>query len=438
MTEAMALAAKALFAPDFKPQAYWWDASPPPEIAEPPLPARADAVVVGSGYTGLHAALQLARAGRSTLVLDAEAVGWGCSTRNGGQVSTSVKPSFEALASAHGVDRARRIIEEGHRSLAWLGEFIDAQAIACDFRICGRFHAAHSARQYDALARQLSDPPGGIPVPAQMVPRSEQAREIGTEAYHGGAVFTRHAALDPARYHRALFERVVSAGATVVPHCVVSAIERDGSAFRVATSRGTVAGRDVVVATNGYTGWSTPWLRRRIIPIGSYIIATEPVAPAEMARILPTDRVVTDTRKVVYYYRASPDRTRILFGGRVAWNETDVRASAPLLKAELARLFPALAGIRVSHSWMGFVAYTFDALMHIGRHGGIYYAAGYCGSGVGMASYLGMKLGLKALGRREGETAFDGLTFPSRPYYFGWPWFLAPSIAYYRWLDRRP
>jgi glycine/D-amino acid oxidase-like deaminating enzyme len=156
-----------------------------------------------------------------------------------------------------------------------------------------------------------------------------------------------------------------------------------------------------------------------------------------MARILPTDRMVTDTRKVVYYYRASPDRRRMLFGGRVSWNETDPRKSAPLLRAELARLFPELARIRVTHSWMGFVAYTFDSLMHVGEQGGLHYAMGYCGSGVGMASYLGMKLGLKVLGDKDGATAFDDLPFPSRPYYFGYPWFLAPAISYYRWMDRR-
>ena len=156
-----------------------------------------------------------------------------------------------------------------------------------------------------------------------------------------------------------------------------------------------------------------------------------------MDRVLPSDRMVTDTRKVVYYYRASPDRTRILFGGRVFWGETDPNLSAPPLRDELVRLFPELAGVRVSHSWMGFVAYTFDHLMHTGRHEGIHYAAGYCGSGVGMASYLGMRLGPKGAGQAEGATAFDGLPFPARPYYFGYPWFLAPAIAWYRWHDRR-
>jgi glycine/D-amino acid oxidase-like deaminating enzyme len=120
----------------------------------------------------------------------------------------------------------------------------------------------------------------------------------------------------------------------------------------------------------------------------------------------------------------------------VSWNETDPRLSAPLLKAELARLFPDLAGIRVSHSWMGFVAYTFDTLMHAGCHDGVHYATGYCGSGIGMASWLGMKVGQKVLGRKEGETAFDGIGFPTRPYYWGHPWFLGPAISFYRLHDR--
>jgi len=426
----------SLFTPDFKALPYWWDLTPRPGFPKADPPRSVDILVVGSGYTGLSAALQTARAGRSTLVVDADTIGWGCSTRNGGQVSSSVKPSFSELAARHGEDRAKGIIEEGHRSLAWLGEFVAAENIDCDYRISGRFHAAHSAKQYEALARYVANPPAGIDLAADVVSRSDQRKELGTHAYHGGIVYTRHAAVDPARLHRGLLERAVTAGVTLVPHCRVNAIERHSGNFLVRTSRGDVIARDVIVATNAYSGRVTPWLRRRVIPIGSYIIATEPIPRELMDRLFPTDRMVTDTRRVIYYYRASPDRTRILFGGRVSWNETDPLKSAPRLHAEMTRLFPELKGVRVSHSWMGFVAFTFDRLMHTGTHEGIHYAAGYCGSGVGMASYLGMKLGLKVLGRKEVKTAFDDLPFPTRPYYTGYPWFLAAAISYYRWLDQ--
>lgn len=192
----------------------------------------------------------------------------------------------------------------------------------------------------------------------------------------------------------------------------------------------------MIVASNGYTGNATPWQRRRIVPIGSYIIATEPLEADLMNRLMPTDRVVSDTRKVVYYYRPSPDRTRILFGGRVSARETDPRVSGPRLQADLAGLFPELAHTRISHSWAGFVAYTFDTLAHVGRHDGIHYAMGYCGSGVSMASYLGMRIGQQVLGLREGGTAFDDLAFPTRPFYTGNPWFLGAFVTYYRWRDR--
>src|SRR6185312_7404408 len=164
----------------------------------------------------------------------------------------------------------------------------------------------------------------------------------------------------------------------------------------------------------GYSGALVPWLQRRVIPIGSYIIATEPIAADVMARLMPRDRIVSDSRKVVYYYRASPDRTRILFGGRVSFRETDPAISGPLLHAELVSLFPELAATRISHSWFGFVAYTFDELAHIG-----------------------VRLGHRVIGDAEGHTAFDDLDFATRPFYTGNPWFLAPSVRYYRWRDRR-
>lgn len=413
---------------------YWWDAVPRPALPQDPPPARADVAVIGSGYTGLSAALQTARAGRSTVVLDAEDAGFGCSTRNGGQISTSLKPNLAELSRRHGAAQAEAILREGRESLAWTGDFIAREKIECDFRVCGRFHAAHSPARYEALARAIAAQPA---VEAHLVPRAEQHQELGTEAYYGGVVYTRHASVDPARYHQGLLDRVLTAGARVLSHCPATALDSDGGALRIATPRGVIEARQVVVATNAYTGKLTPWLRRRLIPIGSYIIATEELPADTMARLMPRGRVVSDTRKVVYYYRPAPDNRRILFGGRVSYNEVDPRKSGPLLKAELVRLFPELADVGITHSWWGYVAYTFDELPHIGERDGIFYGMGYCGSGVGMASYVGMRLGQKLLGLKEGQTALGTIAFQTRPFYTGNPWFLAPSVAYYRWRDNR-
>jgi glycine/D-amino acid oxidase-like deaminating enzyme len=424
-----------LFADDFTTTPYWWERVPRPQLPEVALPRKVDVAIIGSGYTGLSAALQIARGGRHTLVLDAEDAGFGCSTRNGGQISISIKPGFDELARRYGAERAGAILKEGHNSLAWVSRFVAEEKIACDLRICGRFHAAHSPAQYEALARAVQAQPAGLESEAHVVPRAEQRSELGTDAYFGGVVYTRYAALDPARFHQGMLERAQAAGASVIPHCRVTNIQREGSGFLVETAKGKVAAANVVVATNGYSGGIAPWLQRRVIPIGSYIIATEPLRPDLMARLMPKDRAVSDTRKVVYYYRASPDRQRILFGGRVSTDEVDPRKSAPPLHAELARLFPELAGVKVSHSWCGFIAYTFDELAHVGQRDGLFYAMGYCGSGVGMAGYLGMRIGQQVLGHPEGATAFDGLAFPTRPFYRGNPWFLRPTIAYYRWRD---
>ncbi len=431
-------ASHSLFTADARFDALWRDEVLPPALPDIAPAAQVDVAIVGSGYTGLNAALVTARGGRSTLVFDAEEAGYGCSTRNGGQISTSVKPSYAALARRHGPGRAFAIVKEGQQSLAWMKEFMRKEALDCDFRVVGRFHAAHNEAQFKALVARVEQQPKGLEVEAHVVPRAEQHTEIDTDLYFGGAVYAQHASVHPARYHAALLARVREAGAQVVARCPVTAITRESALFRVTTPRGVTLARDVVIATNGYTGTLTPWLRRRVIPIGSYVIATEPMPVETVARLIPRDRIVSDTRKVVFYYRTSTDRRRIVFGGRVSLDETDPRVSGPLLHADLVAIFPALRDVRISHSWCGTVAYTFDELMHVGTHDGMRYAMGYCGAGVGMASYLGMRVGQQVLGQDDGRTAFDGLPFPTRPFYSGNPWFLAPSIRYFRWRDRMP
>ncbi|MEM1265712.1 MAG: FAD-binding oxidoreductase [Pseudomonadota bacterium] len=398
-------------------------------------PASTDVLIVGGGYTGLNAAIELARGGRSVTVVDRDAPGAGCSTRNGGQISTSIKPSLASLTARLGAPRARAIRRDGESALDWIEDRINAEGIDCAFRRSGRFHAAHAPQKYDALARE-AEMLSREGIEAHVLPKADQRTELGTDLYHGGVLFPRHAALDPGRYHLGLLRAARSAGATVIGETAVTGIERQAHGFLVQTSTGRIEARDVIVATNGYTGAITPWLRRRVIPIGSYVIATEELPEALVDRLFPTDRVVSDTCKVVYYYRTSPDRRRILFGGRVSAAETNPAISGPRLYADLCRIFPELRAHRITHSWRGTVAYSFDELAHIGRIDGIHYAMGYCGSGVSMASYLGMRVGQQVLGLKEGATAFDGLPFPTRPFYTGRPWFLPAAVAWYRWRDR--
>ena len=249
-------------------------------------------------------------------------------------------------------------------------------------------------------------------------------------------LFPRHASLDPGRYHTGLVAIAERAGVAIRSHTPVQEISRTVDGFSLRVPDGIVRAGQVVIATNGYTGALTPRLRRRVIPIGSYVIATEEIPSEIMARLMPQDRIYSDTRKLVYYYRASPDRRRILFGGRVSLGETDPRKSGPKLLAELRRLFPALAATRIQNSWVGFVGYTFDTLAHTGCDNGLHWAMGYCGSGVGMAGYLGMRVGQRVAGLRDEASAFDRIPFPTRPFYEGRPWFLAPSVLVYRVRDR--
>ncbi len=426
----------ASFAPDFKPAPYWWEASPRPKESPATLPASADVLVIGSGYTGLHAALQTARAGLATVVVDAEAAGFGCSTRNGGQISTSVKPSFATLTQRYGEALAIAILKEGQASLDHVSEFVRSEGVDCDFGVVGRFHGAHTRALYDKLERDCRTSHPAFETGAYLVPRERQHAELGTDAYWGGVVFPRHASVDPGKYHAGLLNVVRGAGAHIQGHCRVTDLVRARPGFEVSTTAGRIRSGKVIVATNGYTGPLTPWHQRRIIPIGSYVIATEAIPRETMDRLFPTNRILSDTRKLVYYYRPSPDRTRVLFGGRVSLQETDPRKSGPKLLAELVRLFPELAGLRISHSWAGIVAFTFDSLMHCGEDDSLFHATGYCGSGVGMAGYLGSRVGKAAAGLEKDLGPFSKIPFQSRPLYTGNPWFLAPSVALYRLRDR--
>ena len=225
-----------IFTDEFKTSPYWWDKTPRPALEHRLPPGKIDVAVIGCGYTGLNAALVTARGGRSTAIFDAGDAGFGCSTRNGGQVSTSIKPGLSELSRRHGKSVALDIIKQGHNALSFLQEFVQSENIDCDFRVSGRFHAAHNKNQFRKLTDEVNNQVPGLEVPVRLVPREEQQQEIGTSAYHGGVVYENHAAVDPAALHQGLLNKVIDAGGQIVPHCAVQNIKKKNDSCLLYTS----------------------------------------------------------------------------------------------------------------------------------------------------------------------------------------------------------
>jgi len=423
-------------APDARFDPWWWEAAAPEAVRDAALPQRSDVAIVGAGYTGAAAALTLARAGRKVLLLDAEAPGFGASSRNGGMIGSGHRLSLAALSGLYGPERARAILREGLTSLEFTTGLIEREGIDCDFRRCGRFRGAWRPADYEAMAREAEALGREIGLETAVVPRAEQDREVATDRYHGGVVYLRHGAVHPAKLHRGLLALARAAGVTVIGHTPVTGLEPDGREFRIVTPRGRIAAGHVVLASNGYTGPATPWFRRRLLPVSSYIVATEALPEETVRRLIPGGRMIVETRSRHCYYRASPDGRRILFGARAALRQISSAQAAPRNHRLMAQLFPELAAVRLSHSWSGYVCFPRDHMPHIGVREGIHFALGYSGSGVAMAPYLGHKVALKVLGDRAGATAFDERPFQSIPFYAGRPWFLPFLDLYYGMRDR--
>jgi len=423
---------------NLKETPYWWTTAPDlPGYADRPLPQRVDVAVIGSGYTGLSAALQLARSGAAVAVLEKETIGWGASSRNGGQVLTGLKLGAGELIAQYGLAAAKRLYAASLKSLEFLENLVEAEQIDCQYVRCGHLDAAAKANHFAGFQRAQELLAREFDHPVEIVPRAEQHREIGTDAYYGLIVDARSGALHPAQYVRGLARAAERAGAELLAKTPALRIERDTSGFKIATGRGTIAARDVLVATNGYTDAAAPALRRRVIPIGSYIIATEPLEAQVVARLLPRRRVVFDSKNFLHYFRLSSD-DRMLFGGRAAFmppTPQSNRTSAEILRRDMAQIFPELRDVRVEFVWSGNVCFTRDMLPHAGRlEDGMHYAMGYAGHGVAMATYLGVKMADVILGKDD-QNPFRDMRFRAIPLYDGRPWFLPFAAVWFKFLD---
>jgi len=415
----------------------WWDDAPRPLTVDVDLPEQVDVLVIGAGYTGLNAARVLVRSGKSVLVCEQGFLGCGASTRNGGMLGPSFhKLGVQGLQAHYGRERTDKILQESIGFVEFMRELLDAEQIDCDFRRVGRFRCATRSAHYDAMARAIMAQREATGIEAEMVPRVRVHEEIGSDRFFGGVRYSIDAVVHPAKYHDGLVRVVRQGGGIIADHTTVTNVARQTDGFLVATTKGTVRAGQVAVCTNGYTSAVTPWFNRRIMAIRSAIIATEPLPPTLIDELMPTRRCYGDSRRIMAYYRTSPDDKRILFGGR-ATSHDHAGNNAKLLQESMLEVFPQLQGRRITHSWSGLVAYAFDHVPHLGKHDDLYYAMGYCGSGVARASYFGSKMAFKMLGEEgKGETAFDDLPFNSRPFYNGKPWFLPPIIRWHRFLDR--
>ncbi len=401
----------------FKP--YWWEAAPAETAgSETPIPAKCDVAIVGSGFTGLSAALTLARAGRDVVIFERGRSGFGASTRNGGQIgSGNQKFRIKTLIALRGKRKAEEMLREGTRMLDHIAALIETENIACHFRRCGRFRAAIRPEHYEVMAADMRDLKEIAGVESFMVPKSEQASEIGSDVFFGGSVLPNDASLHPGLYHAGLMLRVTEAGGRIIDHTAVAHIEPISAGFRVRTARGETIARNVIVASNGYTDGLVPELGRRIVPVGSGLIATDEIPEDLYNRLLPKNRVYGNTNRVFYYFRGAPDARRIIWGGRVGRFAASASPAAfRHLAADMLRVFPDLKDVPVTHAWDGRIGYTYDEVPHIGRTAlGIHYALGYCGTGVSRATYFGNKIALQMLGSAEGRTAFADLAFPPFP-----------------------
>jgi len=435
------MAAAALFHPDFTASPFWWEAWRPSADGAADLPARADVAIVGAGYGGLATALELRRAGTDVVVIEANEFGSGASSRNGGAVSGGINLG-KGLSGRRGADQrelareAAAMLGDAADSLRLLEEIIAREGIECCYERKGRFVGAYTPRHYDDLARKLDALNRDAGGEAYMLAKARQHEEIASDFYYGGMVVRRSGKLHPALYCKGLLDACRRRGVALCARTRVTRITRQPGGFLVRTERGDVAAREVVIATNGYTGDVTPALKRRVLPVASHIIATEELAPELAASLIPNGKTVSDTPRVLTYYRMSPDGRRVLFGGRARFTQVGPQVSVPALHRMMARRFPQLARVRVTHAWTGNVAFTFDFLPHMGRHDGMHYMLGCNGSGVAMMTYLGTQTARKILGGANRVSALDERDFPTVPLYDGNPWFLPLVGGYYRLRDR--
>ncbi len=403
---------------------------------EEQLPAETDFLIVGSGLTGLSAALRLAAAGKSVIVIDEGEVAGGASSINGGMVSPDVKAGVRKIFGRLGPDVARAMWDASVRSVDIVHDLARSHGIEALIHrggIAALGLRAEDGARFEDTARWYSE---NLGAQWEVLTGGQVSRVVGSDAFRAALYEPEGFGIHPARFSFGLANAAWRKGAAVVGSCRAERLERTSRGHRVETTRGTVHAGEVIIATNGYTGRTpSPELRRRVVPVGSYIIVTEPLGRERAERIFPGGAMAYTKRRLLHYMRRTHDDRFLIGGRRNLRADLDLDRSAADLGNAMARYFPDLAGVEITHVWGGRLGVPFDLTPHIGQIDDAWYALGYAGHGVGLATLLGHDLAGMLLGE-DPPSVFASIPHPTRWYYHNHPWFLSPASTLYRTLDR--
>ena len=424
-----------------KQQIYWHTTVQMPDDSSlTPIPADVDVAVIGGGYTGLSAARTLAQHNINVVVLEAETIGWGASSRNGGMALTGLKAGMATVVKKYGRELAKRLFQYSLDSVDTVEQIIKEENINCGFARTGHLFTASKPKHYEALKDEVDFMAKEFNHKVRLVSAGELKSEIGSDIYHGALVDEASGGLNPAQYVAGLAVAAEKAGAILCARARVNRLgaARSGKRFVIETERGSLSAKSVLVATSGYTGNVTKKLQRKIIPIGSFIIATEKLSDGLANELSPKNRMIFDTKHFLNYFRLWDNR--MIFGGRAAFfpeNENTVSQSAEILRREMASVYPQLDDIKVEYAWGGTLDFAFDQMTHVGEVDGMFYSLGYAGHGVAMGTHLGKTVAEAMVKGNIKEHPFAQFDFPNAPLglYDGRPWFLPFAGMWYKILD---
>ena len=394
-----------------------------------------DIAIIGSGYTGLCAARILRKNGASVTVFERNTIGWGASSRNGGMATPGLKQGIQKIYKMYGSKLAHEFWKASVDAIDLIEEIVDEHSIDCDWQRNGHASLATKPSHAPRLKQYGSWLEKKFGHVQNYIPKNQIRDEIGSDAYHGALTDEISGGLHASKYVYGLATTVSNLGVQLCEHTDVLDIEKnDSSYFRLITSKGDVRAKKVIIATNGYTDRLVPRLKPLIFPVGSYIVVTEPLSEDLQNIISPKKRMYYDSKWFLNYFRLTPDG-RMLWGGRNDLStDLDLDDSAKRLTRELYSILPDLRDIPITHTWTGKLGITFDLMPHIGEKNGIYYAFGYGGHGLSIATYLGTEIGLLLSGKKD-RSPFMEISHQTMFFYRNRPWFIPFAARYFRFLD---